>query len=69
MPDINKVVDHVTFSHIESTVHWHSYDNDYKTEFIIVKYLNCDKSLDVKFKHIIQNIIRILYHNSCILKF
>ena len=69
MPDINEVIDHVTFLHIDSTVHWHSCDIDYKTELITVKYLNCDKSLDVKFKHIIQNIIRILYHNFCVLKF
>ena len=53
MPDINEVIDHVTFLHTDSTVHWHSSDNDYNTELIIVKYLNCDKNLDVKFKHII----------------
>ena len=52
MPDINEVADHVTFWHMKSSVHWHSYDNDYKTELIIVKYLNCDKSLSVGFKHI-----------------
>ena len=54
MPDINEVVDHITFLHMDSTVHWHPYDNDYKTELIIVKCLNCDKDLSVKFKHIIH---------------
>ena len=39
MPDINEVIDHITFLYIDSTVHWHSCDNDYKTELIIVKIL------------------------------
>ena len=30
MPDINAVVGHLTFLQIDSTVLWHSYDNDYK---------------------------------------
>ena len=55
MPDIKKVIDHITFLHIDSTVHWHSYDNDYKTELTIVKYLNCNKGISVKFKHIIYD--------------
>ena len=54
MVDINEVIDHVTFLHIDSTVHWHSYYNDYKQNLYIVKYLNCNKSLSVKFKHIIH---------------
>ena len=54
MPHINKVIDYVTFLYIDSTVHWHSYDNDYKTELITVKCLYCNKGLSVKFKHIIH---------------
>ena len=30
MPDINEIVGHVTFLNIDSPVHWHTYDNDYK---------------------------------------
>ena len=69
MSDINEVVHHVIFLHLDSTVDWHSCDDNYKTELIIIKYLNCDESLSVKFKHIFQNIIRILYHNFCIQNF
>ena len=31
MSDINKVIDHVTFLHMESTMHWHTLDD--KIEF------------------------------------
>ena len=55
MPDINEVIDYITILHIDFTVHWHPCDDDYKTELIIVKYLNCDKGLSVKFKHIIHD--------------
>ena len=36
MSDINEVVDHVTVLHIDSTVHWHSYDNDYKQNWLLL---------------------------------
>ena len=65
MTHINEVGDHVTFLHIDSTVHWCSHDDNYKTELIIVKCLNCDKSLSVKFKYIIhvdKNIILYFLH-------
>ena len=31
MSDINKVIDHVTFLHMDSTMHWHTHDD--KIEF------------------------------------
>ena len=67
MPDINEVVNHITFLHVDSTVHWHSCDNDYETELIIVKYLNCDKDLSVTFKHIIHDDKNIIIF--CVLSF
>ena len=33
MSDISKVVDHVTFLHIDSTMHWHTHDD--KIEFTV----------------------------------
>ena len=27
---MNKVIDHITFLHMESTIHWHTHDNKIK---------------------------------------
>ena len=33
MSDINKDIDHVTFLHMDSTIHWHTHDD--KIEFTV----------------------------------
>ena len=33
MSDINKVFDHITFLHMDSTMHWHTHDD--KIEFTV----------------------------------
>ena len=60
--DINKVIDHVTFLHIGSTVHWHTQDDktDFATENTWIL-----ATISMKFKQSI-NVLLIKISKPCV---
>ena len=52
MSGINKVIDHVTFLHMDSTMHWHTHDD--KIDFVM-------EMLEFQ-QFLMQNLKQMMYH-------